>query len=128
MNRKEFHQNVSRKHLLSKQDINVRRNVLDRQVKRHENDAVSVEILVQELKHETFNPILFYKAQGSQSEAKPFLNKDFFILALQKKFQMELYRKFSHKILCINATHSTNSYRFKFITCLVQDDFRQGNN
>ncbi len=128
MNRQDFHQNVFRKHLSSKQDIhNVKRNVLDRKIKRHENDAISVGILVQELKNETFNPILFYKAQGSESETKLFLKKDSFILALQTEFQMELYRKFSHKILCRDATHGTNAYRFKLITCLVQDDFSQGN-
>lgn len=128
INREDFHQNVSRKHLMSKQDIhNVKRNVVDRQIKRHENDAISVGILVQELKNETFNPILFYKAQGCESETKPFLKKHSFILVLQTKFQMELYRKFCNKILCIDATHSTNAYRFKLITCLVQDDFSKGN-
>ena len=63
---------MSRKHFLSKQDIgNVKRSVLDRQIKRHENDAMSVAILVQELQNEPFNPILFYKSQGSESEKKP---------------------------------------------------------
>ncbi len=127
-NRQEFHQTVSRKHLLSKQDIrNVKRSVLDRKIKRHDNDAISVGILVQELQNETFDPILFYKAQGCESELKPFLKKDSFLLVLQTEFQMDLYRKFSQKILCIDATHSTNAYRFKLITCLVQDDFCQGN-
>ena len=64
-------------------------------------------ILVHELQNEPFNPILFYKPQGSESGKTPFLKKDFFFLALQTEFQMELYQKFSYKILCIDATHST---------------------
>ena len=40
--RQDFDQAVSRKHFLTNQDVrNVRRSVLDRQIKRHENDATS---------------------------------------------------------------------------------------
>ena len=50
VNRQDFDQSVSRKHFLSTQDIrNVKRSVLERQIKRHENDATSVDIFVQEL-------------------------------------------------------------------------------
>ena len=47
----------------------------DRQIKRPENDAVSVGILVKELQNEPFNSILFYKPQGSESEKKLSLKK-----------------------------------------------------
>ena len=86
---------------------------------------MSVAILVHELQNEPFNPILFYKPQGSESEKKPFLKKIFF-LSCSTEIQMELYQKISYKILCIDASHSTNVYRFKLITCLVQDKFKQG--
>ncbi len=99
-NRQEFHQTVSRKHLLSKQDIrNVKRSVLDRKIKRHDNDAISVGILVQELQNETFDPILFYKAQGCESELKPFLKKDSFLLALKQNFRWICIEKF-HRRSC----------------------------
>lgn len=84
---------------------------------------MSVSILVQELQQEPFDPILIYKPQGNESST---LSKDSFILAVQTEFQAELYRKFSSKILCIDATHSTNAYRFKLITCVVPDEFSQG--
>ena len=35
-------------------------------IKRHESDAVSVSITVEELKGEPFNPILMYKPQGTK--------------------------------------------------------------
>ncbi len=57
-------------------------------------------------------------------EKYPTISKDSFIIAVQMEFQVELYRKFSTKILCIDATHCTNAYRFKLITCIVPDDFQ----
>ena len=125
--RQDFDQAVSRKHFLTKQDVrNARRSVLDGQIKRHENDAMSVNILVQELQQEPFDPILIYKPQGMLKEEYPTLSRDSFILAVQTEFQVDLYRKFSNKILCIDATHTTNAYRFKLITCMVPDEFGRG--
>lgn len=125
--RQDFDQTVSRKHYLSNQDVrNIRRSVVDGKIKRHENDATSVDILVRELQQEPFNPILIYKPQGVVNDEYPTISKDSFIVAVQTEFQVDLYRKFSSKILCIDATHSTNAYRFKLITCIVPDDFGQG--
>ena len=126
-NRQDFDQTVSRKHFLSPQDIrNYERKVRSRQVKRHENDALSVDILVQELMLEPFSPILVYKQQGVSLPDLPLLSKESFILVIQTEFQMMLYRKFCGKILYIDATHGTNAYRFKLITCLVVDEFNRG--
>lgn len=101
---------------------------MDTKIKRHENDATSVAILVQELRMEPFDPVLLYKPQGEVMHEYPGLPKESFILAIQTEFQMQLFRENSEKILCIDATHGTNAYRFKLITCLVPDKFRQGNN
>ena len=88
VSRHTFEQKVSRKHFLSKQDIrNVKRSVLDRQIKRHENDAMSVAILVHELQNEPFNPILFYKPQGSESEKKLFSKKILSFLLYKQSFR-----------------------------------------
>jgi hypothetical protein len=87
---------------------------------------MSVNFLVQELQQEPFDPILIYKPQGMLKEECPTLSRDSFVLAVQTEFQVELYRKFSNKILCIDATHTTNAYRFKLITCMVPDEFGQG--
>ena len=127
--RQDFDQTVSRKHFLTNLDIhNIKRNVVDRQIKRHENDATSVSILVQELRMEPFNPVLMYKPQGEVAPECPTLSKESFLLAIQTKFQMELFRENSNKFFCIDATHGTNAYRFKLITCLVPDKFGHGKN
>jgi hypothetical protein len=47
-------------------------------------------------------------------------------LTIQTKFQKELYEKYGHSILCIDATHGTNAYRFMLITCIVPDEFGRG--
>ena len=125
--RNEFEQTVGRKHYLTRQDINnIKRNVQDNQVIRHQDDATSVSIRVAELQQEPFNPVLMYKPQGVSDSQFPSLPQESFILIVQTEFQMQLYRKHAHKILCIDSTHCTNAYRFKLITCLVQDDYCSG--
>ena len=75
---------------------------------------------------EPFNPVLVYKQQGMVMPEYPTLASDSFVLAIQTEFQMRLYRRYSSKILCIDATHGTNAYWFKLITCIVVDEFSQG--
>ena len=83
--------------------------------------------MVEELKGEPFNPILMYKPQGTKEPQYPMLPKESFVLALQTKFQIDLYQKHASTILCIDSTHGTNQYRFKLITCIVPDDRGKGN-
>ena len=126
-NRETFDQCVSRRHFLSKCDINnIRVKVGDCIIKRHEDDATSVSILVSELREESFDPVLIFKPQGSKSPEHPYLSEESFILAIQTKFQLELYKKHASKILCIDSTHGTNQYRFKPITIVVLDDLGKG--
>ena len=99
----------------------------DNQVIRHQDDATSVSLAIAELQQEPFNPILVYKPQGMSDSQCTSLPMESFILIIQTEFQMQLYRKYAHKILCIDSTHCTNAYRFKLITCLVQDEFCSGN-
>ncbi len=77
---------------------------------------------------EPFNPVLLYKPKGEVVAEYPTLSKESFLLAIQTEFQMELFRENSRKIFCIDATHGTNAYRFKLITCLVPDKFGNGKN
>ena len=59
--------------------------------------------------------------------AFPNLTSDSFVLALQTEFQLQQYKKYASSILCIDSTHGTISYKFKLITCIVPDEFGQGN-
>ena len=126
-NRDGFDQCASRRHFLSKRDINnIRVRVHDRVIKRHEDDATSVTLLVSELQEESFDPVLIFKPQGSKSPEYPTLPEESFILAFQTEFQLELYKQHASTILCIDSTHGTNQYRFKLITVVVPDDLGKG--
>ena len=100
--------------------------VKDYSIKRHENDALSVNLIVEELRGEPYDPVLIYKPQGTKDLLYPMVPDDTFILALQTQFQMELYERHASTILCIDSTHGTNQYRFKLITCIVPDNHGKG--
>ena len=122
--RKQFDGLVSRKHLVSRQDIlNVKHQIQDQSIIRHSDDATSVQLAVNALQQEEFNLILYFKAQHIDDEDYPQLSRDTFVLILQTEFQRQIYHQFSSKIVCIDSTHGTNSYKFKLITLLVSDDF-----
>lgn len=126
-NRESFDQCVSRKHFLSRSDINnARVKVGDSVIKRHKDDATFVTVLVSELQEEVFDPVLFFKPQGRKSPEYPSLAEESFVLALQTNFQLEMYKQHASTILCIDSTHGTNQYRFKLITAVVPDDLGKG--
>jgi len=60
-------------------------------IKRHQNDATSVNLIVEELRNEPYDPVLIYKPQGRQEPQFPTLQNDTFVLALHTKFQRDLY-------------------------------------
>ena len=125
--RKEFDQTVSRRHFVTGQDIqNIKRKVDDNLVMKHSDDATSVSLTVAKLQQESFNPVLIFKPQGVILPEYATLSESSFVLAIQTEFQMHLFQRYGEKILCIDSTHGTNAYRFKLITCMVQDDFGQG--
>ena len=102
--------------------------VSDKALTRHKDDATSVTLMVSELIQEPFNPILIFKKQGMISDVYPDLGSDRFVLAIQTKFQRDLYCQFAHgSVLCIDSTHGTNVYHFKLITCIVVDHYGNGN-
>ena len=125
--RAEFDAAVRRRHMITKQDIaNIRIMVKDTAVIRNKDDAMSVDLFVQELQGEPYNSILLYKRQHEINQQLPSLTQDAFLLAIQTEFQKQLYQEHAHKVLCVDATHGTNAYRFKLITVMVADDYGQG--
>lgn len=37
-----------------------------------------------------------------------------------------MFTEFSGKVVCLDATHSTNQYRHKLVTLMVADEFQNG--
>ena len=125
--RKEFGETVTRRHLVSRRDIlNIRCRIHDQSSIRHTDDATSVQLAVDALRQEEYNPVLYFKPQHHEDLDLPQFSKDSFIIVLQTEFQRQLYRQFCHKILCIDSTHGTNAYKFKLITLMAPDDFAAG--
>ena len=113
--------------MVTKKDIaNKRLLVKDMAVIRNKEDAVSVDMFVQELREESYNPILLYKQHHETDKECPSLAEDVFLLGIQTDFQRHLYEQYAHKVLCVDATHGTNTYLFKLITVMIADDFGQG--
>ena len=125
--RAEFQNESTRKHFMTRQDItNVRVKVKDLTVIRNREDAVSVDMFVNELQKEPYNPILLYKRQHDSNPSYSSLPKESFVFAMQTEFQKDCYQQYATKILCVDATHGTNAYGFKLITVMVADEFGQG--
>lgn len=123
----EFEAEAKRKHFVTKQDVaNVRMKIKDLTVIRNQEDAMSVDLFVRELQQEPYDPILLYKHQHDSDLAYPTLSRESFLLALQTEFQKQLYKDHASKVLCIDATHGTNAYKFKLITVMVADEYGQG--
>ena len=102
--RHQFEGTVSRKHFLSCQDVrSIKRKVDKDQVMRHCNDAPSILMRVNELRQESFNPVLIYKEQGVPDTLHSNLPEDSFVLAVQTEFQQKLYIENAHKILCVDS-------------------------
>ena len=127
LNRQNFDATVKQRHLISKQDIaNIKRKVVDSSIMRHADDATSVNLLVNELRGEPYDPVLLYKPQHTTSPEFVAIPRDVFILAIQTQWQKEVYGKHASTILCMDSTHGTNAYQFKVITCIVPDEFGKG--
>ena len=115
---------ASKATFVTRQDArNIVRTLDKARKSRHENDAVSVKRLVQELREKV---VIGYKPQGITKEAFPQLAKESFLLVIITTFQAEMFSKHSSRIVCIDSTHKTNPYGFKLVTIIVPDEFKNG--
>ena len=118
---------VKCKYMVTKKDIaNKQLLVKDMAIISNKEDVVSADMFIQELSKESYNTILLYKRQHKNDKQCPSLAEDTFLLAIQTDFQRQLYEQHAHKVICIDATHGTNAYRFKLITVTIGDDYGQG--
>ena len=122
---------IDRFHLTTKKDLhNVQRSFNIRQEQRHTVDAVSVKIWVDEMGQRKDNPVVFYKEQGKWEATVGInrgLDRDDFALVIQTNLQAEVLRQCGdNKVICVDATHGTNSYNFQLVSVLVIDEFGEG--
>ena len=108
------------------QNRNICRKLRNFSSHRHAEDAISVHRIVAELKQESPTPVLLYKPQGVTSVEYPRLPQESFLLVIMTVFQASLLSQFSQRIVCLDSTHKTNQYRFKLLTVIVADEYRNG--
>ncbi len=72
------------------------------------------------------SPVILDKQQAQKMDDGNLQERDF-VLAIQTSPQADLLKRFGDgKVICIHATHETNSYGFSLITLIVVDDFGEG--
>ena len=126
--RSEVGSKFDRIHLTTRKDItNIERSFGLHGNKRHDDDATSVMLWVEEMrKTGTKSPVLVYKRQGEKITGCNLHEKDF-VLGIQTPLQAEMLKTFgNNSIICIDATHGTNGYDFELITVMVVDEFGEG--
>ena len=120
---------LERIHLITRKDIaNIERAYGLRRHRRHDDDATSVRLWVDEMDSKgDKNPVLVYKEQGKNHIKWPNLHTRDSALAIQSPFQTETLKLFGPgKVICIDATRGTNGYDFQLVTILVVDEFGEG--
>lgn len=128
MNRDNFNpENLNRTNLLRRSDIhNIKRsfNIEIYEGVRHTEDAVSVDMFVQECSNLESNPIIFYKPQGVENEGV--LKKEDFCIIIMNRVQQDILKMFAENIVAIDSTHGMNAYDFELTTLLVVDEWGEG--
>ncbi len=96
---------ICREHLISKKDVtNIKNEFNVDNIKKHNNDFVSVATIVQEMESWDYNAILLFKQQGDKpNQTCSLLEVQDFLLVLQTEFQRDMFIKHSQNGVCIDA-------------------------
>ena len=114
---------LTRDHLTTRLDLhNIKHQYNISCMQKDQDDANSIMYWVAEMEREDHNSVLCFKSQGDISSHAGIESNDF-LLGIQTEFQHEMFVKHATKLVCVDATHGTNSYDFQLITVLVIDDY-----
>ena len=117
---------LTRDHLTTRLDLhNIKHQYNINCMGKDQDDASSVLYWVAEMEREEHNPVLCFKSQGESSDHAG-VEKNDFLLGIQTEFQQVMFVKYAQKLVCVDATHGTNSYNFHPVTALVIDDYDEG--
>ena len=98
----------------------------------HPEDSTSTHLIVKKLQLESNNSITVCKPQEQHVQTGPSMyddtdvKKDLFVLGIQTKEQLEMFKQGVQKMYCIDSTHSTNKYEFPLTNIMVPDEFNSG--
>ena len=117
-----------RLHLLTRKYIkNIERAYCVTEHQRHQDDATSVYLKVEEMTKQKLNPVLLYKAQDQTPSVHHTLKNNDFAIGIQTPLQAEMLIQLSKdSVICVDSTHGTNGYNFNLITIVVIDEYGEG--
>ena len=126
--RNNIHDDISREHLVTLQDIqNICRQYNIDGIQHHSSDHQSVKIWIEEMLSQIYNPVLLHKVQGEEPCIEmENLKKEDMLLVIQTEFQRDMMVKFGNNIVCLDATHGTTMYDFLLITAIIVDEYGEG--
>ena len=117
---------ISCEHLVTRQDIrNIKTQYNVDGISRHKDNPISVNAWVEEMMSLPYNPVLFYKPQGTTDPNGNLADNDF-LLVIQTEFMRDMFSRFGNNAVCMDTTHGTNAYDFNLITAVVIDEYGEG--
>ena len=117
-----------RLHLLIRKDIkNIEKAYCVTEHQRHQDDATSIYLWVEEMTKQKLNSVLLYKAQDQTPSVHHILKNKDFAIGIQTPLQAEMLIQLSKdSVICVDSTHRTNGYNFDLITIVVIDEYGEG--
>ncbi|KAK3856543.1 hypothetical protein Pcinc_037136 [Petrolisthes cinctipes] len=101
------------------QNIKHRLNRLDVNAEDRQSDNTNkITLLVQEMSSQKFNPILYYKGQGIESDVH---EANDILIGIQTEFQKDMFLKYGKNCVCIDSLHETSQYDYFLIIIMVID-------
>lgn len=115
---------LARIHIVTKLDLhNIMASFnINHSERLHQNDKVSVQYWVEEMRNKVSNPVIYFKQQGLPDELGELRQEDFMIVLMTEP-QRGLLKRLGTEKICIDSTHGTNLYDFQLTTLVVIDEF-----
>lgn len=98
------------------------------QIKTDKTDKVPIEIRLQSITTEDFNPLLLYKPPLTDPAYPDVLSKSDFIMAIQTKEQSKLFQKYANGIVLMELAHPSTFIPYHILTVKVIDEIKQAYN
>jgi hypothetical protein len=99
--------------------------VKHQEIRLHEQDVISVRLLLDRLRDN--NTLVFYKDKADQPPSNSQLEQDTFVLCIQARFQLDVFRHLGDRFIGVDATHNITTYLgFLLFTIIARDNWGHG--
>ena len=106
-------------------DVHYQRGIESEQIRLHRNDGESVLQWVERLRED--GDILGFKSSADPAPKDSSLAENAFVLMIQTQYQREIFGKYGHTFVGLDATHNTTHYEnTSLFTVIVRDRWGHG--